>query len=129
MEKRTKSLCGIVFALVWMFAGCAPAHAASDLTGTWTTIVKTPEGLSIPVNVSFRQMGSKLTGTVAAPVAEPVSIENGKVEGNKLSFTLSVNGMTIVNQGTISGGEIRMVSTPPSNAELPEYDLTLKRSK
>jgi len=125
MQKRV--LRHLVPLILLLLASTASLSAATDLTGTWTTQVRTPEGLTIPVTVSLRQSGEVLTGSVAAPMAAPVSIDNGRVVGNKLSFTLLINGITVTNKGTLAGAVIRMVSTPPRNTEFPEYDLTLRR--
>jgi hypothetical protein len=52
------------------------------------------------------------------------------VDGNKISFKISMNGMTITHEGTISesGDEIKLTSKSDST-DFPGMDITLKRVK
>lgn len=112
-----------------ILTGTLPAFAATGLTGRWMTEVETPEGFDIPVNLTLRQDGNVLTGTVAAPATPPMNIQNGRVIGNRVFFTVSVNGMTVTSQGTVAGDEIRILSKPSDHTVFQDTSLTLKRSK
>jgi hypothetical protein len=48
--------------------------------------------------------------------------------GEKVSFVVALNGMTINHDGVIGGGEIKL-KTKSDQADLPADDMTLKRSK
>jgi hypothetical protein len=104
-----------------------PLFAASDMTGKWTTTIKSPDGTDFPLTFDFKQDGAKLTGTVTGPQGDPLAIDNGKIDGDKFSFTVSFNGTTITHDGTVSGDEIKM-STKSDNGGMPPMDMTLKRS-
>ena len=99
-----------VFAIVvgvLLLAG--PAFAA-DVDGKWTGTVSTPMG-DIPVAYDFKADGTMLSGTTLAPDGGSVPIKNGKVDGNKISFTVTFDfgGMTIdlSYQGVVSPSEIK----------------------
>ncbi|MFZ0663443.1 MAG: hypothetical protein WAM66_12175 [Acidobacteriaceae bacterium] len=102
--------------------------AAADVTGNWTAEMNTPDDNSFTVTFTFKQDGTKLTGTVQGPQGDPIAIGNGKVEGNHISFTVSFNGMTISHDGTVSGDEIKM-TTKSDNGDFPGGAMTLKRTK
>ena len=110
---------------------CATATAfafAPDMTGTWTGELKGPDGGGgFQLSFVLKQEGDKLTGSVEGPQGEPIAISNGKVDGDKFSFDVSFNGMTISHSGTFSGDEAKM-TTKSSSGEFPESEMTLKRS-
>jgi opacity protein-like surface antigen len=101
---------------------------AADVTGTWSAEMKGPNGDGFQLTFTFKQDGSKLTGTVLGPQGDPIDITDGKVDGDKLSFNVSFNGMTIKHQGVISGDEIKMTSQSDQR-DLPAGEMILKRSK
>ena len=105
------------------------AHAATDVTGSWTGTIAAPDGNgSFDLTFAFKQDGSALTGTVTAAQGEPITITNGKIDGDKISFSVAVNGTTITHDGTISGDEIKL-TTKSSDGSFPGSTLTLKRVK
>jgi hypothetical protein len=103
---------------------------AADVSGTWNADTVGPDGQSYPLTFTFKQDGAKLTGTVQGPQGDPIEISNGKVDGNKLSFEVSFNGITISHAGTVNdaGDEIKL-STTASQPDFPAHDLTLKKAK
>src|ERR1039457_2589589 len=106
------------------------AKAATDITGTWAGELKGPDGGAggFQLSFTFKQDGAKLTGTVQGPQGEPIAITDGKIDGDKISFKVNVNGMTIIHDGTINaaGDEIKLGSKSDQG---PSGDLVLKRSK
>ena len=72
--------------------------------------------------------GAKLTGTVQGPQGDPMDISNGKVDGDKFSFDVSFNGMTIKHECTLAGDEIKM-TTKADDPNFPGGEMTLKRAK
>lgn len=124
--KRMRNWIVLCAALVLVLQA-RPIFAATDITGTWTTDLATPDGNSFSLTFSFKQDGTKLTGTIQGPQGDPLAIDNGKIDGNNVSFTVTFNGMTITHTGTVNGDEIKM-STKSDNADMPAMDMTLKRS-
>ena len=64
------------------------------------------------------------------PQGDAIAISDGKVDGNKLSFKVAFNGMTISHDGTVSesGDEIKL-STTSDSADFAAREMTLKRVK
>jgi hypothetical protein len=125
--RKMKTWFVLCAALLVVFSA-KPLFAASDMTGKWTTTdMKAPDGSTFTLTFDFKQDGAKLTGTVTGPQGDPLAIDNGKLDGDKFSFTVSFNGTTITHEGTINGDEIKM-STKSDNGGMPPMDMTLKRS-
>ncbi len=118
-------LCACAALLMTLSAATA---MAADVTGTWTAEMKTPDGTSMQMTFTFKQDGATLTGTVQGPQGDPMAISNGKIEGDKFSFDVSFNGMTINHQCTVDGDEIKM-TTKSESGDFPGMELTLKRVK
>ena len=105
----------------------AATALAADVTGTWTATAQTPNG-DFALTFTFKQDGANLTGTVQGPQGDPMAISNGKVDGDKFTFDVSFNGMTIHHDCTVDGDTIKM-STKSDSGDFPGMEMTLKRSK
>ena len=119
-----------VCAALMMALGTLTAHAATDLTGTWTGDMKGPDGSTgFTISFTFKQDGAKLTGSVAGPQGDPIAITDGKIDGDKISFKVSFNGMTITHDGTVNatGDEIKL-SSKSDQGDFPAGEMTLKRT-
>ena len=117
------------FALAILVLSAICAFAA-DVTGQWAGTTKGPDGGDFTLTISLKQDGAKLTGTVGGPQGEPVEITDGKVEGDKLSFNVSFNGMTIIHEGVIKGdNEIALTARFPKETGIPDMQVNLKRTK
>ncbi len=125
MKKLLLCTCA-VFAMTLM----STAARAADVTGSWTAEMTTPNGDSFQMEFIFKQVGTKLTGSVQGPGGGQMDISNGKVDGNHISFDVSFNGETIDHEGTVNeaGDEIDM-TTKTSSGNIPGGKLTLKRVK
>ncbi len=122
---RRISLAAIMMALI------SVALWAADVTGKWTGQMAGPNGEGFALTFNFKQDGTKLTGTVQGPQGDPIEISNGKVEGDKLSFVVTIEangGMKIMHDGTVSGDEIKLNSKAESG-DFPGGSMTLKREK
>jgi opacity protein-like surface antigen len=98
--------------LVGLLLLAAPAFAA-DVDGTWTGTVSTPMG-DLPVQFEFKADGATLTGTTLGFDGGSIPIKSGKVDGDKISFTVTfdVGGMTLdlSYTGLVSPSEIKMTA-------------------
>lgn len=119
------SVCAILITSV----AARTAFAATDITGTWSGNLSTPSGNSIPFTYVFKVDGTKLTGTVQGPRGDSRSMDNGKVDGDKFSFNVSVNGTTITNEGTVNADGTIKLNTKTSDGSFPPAELTLTRVK
>ena len=84
------------FALI---VGCFTAYAQNPIDGNWKGTRDTPNG-SFEINYTFKVEGDKLTGTWKTQFGES-KLENGKVEGKKISYSFSFNEMTINYTGEL----------------------------
>jgi hypothetical protein len=119
--RKMLSLCALLLLVL------SPALAmAADITGTWVGTMKGPDGNGdFQLSFTFKQDADKFTGSVLGPQGDPISFTDGKIDGNKITFTVSFNGMTITHEGTVDGDEIKM--TTKSDAGFGG-DMTLKRA-
>lgn len=102
MTIRTLAL-GLLFA-------AAPAFAA-DIDGKWVGSVDSPNG-PVMINYTFKAEGAVLTGATTGPDGTPLPIKDGKIAGNTLSFTLTLDfgaGPTTFNYtGEVSGSDLKL---------------------
>ncbi len=99
----------LAFVLAILFAA-APAFAA-DVDGKWAGTISTPGG-DFPVTFEFKADGAKLTGTTMSPDGMSLSIKDGKIEGEKITFVVSLDfgGMPLdINySGIMAPAEMKM---------------------
>ena len=84
--RRTLLSVLVVFALV---LAAAPARAA-DIDGKWSGSLDTPMG-AVMVGFNFKADGATLTGTTTGPDGAEVPIKNGKIDGDKISFVVTID--------------------------------------
>jgi hypothetical protein len=82
--------------LACCFAVCLATIA--DLNGKWAAVLNGPDGNQYPLNYTFKIDGDKLTGTLET-TGVTVPIDSGKVNGNNLTFSVSVNGRPYAHKG------------------------------
>jgi len=115
-----------------LFLLLATAAWAADVTGTWKGEVSSPDGNSFSLTYTFKQDGAKLTGTVLSPHGDELPLDNGKVEGDKISFSVKVDmngtGAVFSSEGTINGDEI-VLKTKAEGADMDFPAMTIKRQK
>lgn len=86
-----------LFTLLFLIAGLTTF--AQSIDGNWKGSRETPNG-TFEVTYTFKTEGSDLKGTLKTQFGES-QIEKGKIDGKKLSFSISFNDMTINNTGEI----------------------------
>ncbi len=121
-----KKLLYLCAALMMVFT--AASAFAADFTGTWTGKMAGPNGEGFQLTFTFKVDGAKLTGTVLGPQGDPMEISEGKIDGDKISFNVSVNGMTIKHEGVITGDTIKL-TTKTDSGDFPGGEMTLTRTK
>lgn len=84
--------------------------SAADVTGTWKGTAETPNG-TIERTFVFKVDGDKLTGETSSQMMGKSAITDGKVDGDNLSFTITVkfqdNEMKLNYKGKVSGDTIK----------------------
>jgi hypothetical protein len=114
-------LSALVLAVVLL---AAPAFAA-DVDGKWAGSLDTPNG-AVQIAYTFKADGQMLTGTTTGP--DGGAIKNGKIDGNKISFTVSIDfgGMPLdINYtGVVAPDQIKLTL---DFAGMP-FDMVVKKS-
>jgi len=107
MSRKTISYAMAILALV------ASSAWAADLNGKWVGQAQEKGGEPREIIFDFKVTGAKLTGSVAGALNGP--IVNGRVNGDELSFNLSVgkedSKRTINFKGKEANGEIKFTAT------------------
>jgi hypothetical protein len=109
----------LLFLVAFVLTGITTTDQ-NPINGEWKGSRETPNGL-FEVNYTFKVEGNVLTGTSKSQFGE-VKLENGKVEGKKISYTITVNDMTINNTGQLINDDEILITNDWG-------DLTLKRVK
>ncbi len=63
---------------------------AADVNGKWSGTVDTPGG-QFPVNFTFTSDGAMLAGSQAGPDGSEIPIKDGKIDGNNISFSITLD--------------------------------------
>ena len=101
---------------------------AAPVDGKWTGMLDTPMG---PVNVAFnfKADGAMLAGSTIGPDGAELPIKNGKVDGDKIAFTIDVDfggmALTLDYTGVVSADQIKMTL---SVMGMP-FDFVLKKAQ
>ncbi len=115
----------LVLAIVLTFAFAA---FAADVSGTWQGTFKTREGGAFETVLTVKQAGEKLTGSWQQGNRDPRDIENGKVAGDTVTFTLSYQsdaGARHINYtGKVAGKEMKVTISAEGNPRTQEMTLT-----
>ena len=102
------------------FAAVAPA---ADISGTWKGTAQN-QGATIERTFVFKVDGTRLTGETTSNMFGKSAIEDGKVDGDDVSFTISVNvqgnDAKVNYKGKVEGDTIRFT------VELPAAGQTLE---
>lgn len=93
-----------------LMAACALAASAADIAGTWKGTADTPNG-PIERTFVFKVDGNTLTGETSSQIMGKSTIDDGKIDGDTLSFTVKVsfqgNDMKLNYRGAVKDGEIK----------------------
>jgi len=83
---------------------------AADVDGKWSGAVSTPGG-DFPQSFTFKADGAMLTGSMSGPDGGSIAIKDGKVDGNNVSFSVTIDfgGMSITlnYKGVVSKDQIK----------------------
>jgi len=68
----------------------AAAASAADISGNWKATADTPNG-TVERTFVFKVDGHKLTGETTSNMFGKSTIDDGKVDGDDVSFTITIN--------------------------------------
>jgi hypothetical protein len=124
LRKQPRTL---ALAVLFITLGAVTALAA-DLNGKWKASVETPRGTQ-EITFDFHADGATLTGKVTTQRGES-DISDGKIDGDNLSFTQTVNfngnEMKINYTGKVDGDSIKFTRTV---GDRPAVEFTASREK
>jgi hypothetical protein len=103
----------------------ASVLSAADVSGKWSGQVPGRGGEGATATFVFKVDGDKLTGTMTGPQGE-VPLQEGKVSGDKISFSMAGNNAKILFEGMVSGDQIKMTRTREGGQG---REFTLKRAQ
>ncbi len=87
------------------------AALAADINGKWKAEYETPNGQTRTSIFTLKAEGDTLTGTVSGGQSE-AKIENGKISGDEVSFTVTRNfngnEFKISYKGKVEGNELKL---------------------
>jgi len=123
-----------------LIAGCvtyAPVTTttpAANIDGNWAGEIQGMDGNAMKLSYTFKADGTTLTGTTKGMDGNDISIQDGKIEGNKFSFSLDFGmGMPMKFNGTVTGDQIEMkmnMGDAGGGGGMPEMPpMILKRVK
>jgi hypothetical protein len=105
----------------------APAFAA-DVDGNWAGSVDTPNG-AVQIGFMFKADGDTLAGSMTGPDGTPFTIKDGKIDGNKIVFSVDLNfggnAFTLDYAGVVSPDEIKMAT----DFNGMPFEFTVKKAK
>jgi len=130
-----------------VFLAVACTLMAADITGKWVAQVEGRNGAT-QVTFDLKASGSALTGTVtggmgggrrgggggggAAAAPAPIEISDGKIDGEKVTFSVKMDrgGRTMVTTytGTFSGDDLKLKQTRQGRNGEQTTDIAAKRS-
>ena len=86
--------------LIFLFLGTSlTIFAQTKIDGNWKGTRETPDG-TFEVSYTFKVEGKTLTGMLKAQFGE-FPLENGKIDSNKISYSITFNGTTVNSTGEI----------------------------
>jgi len=88
----------------------------NPIDGTWKGSRETPNG-TFEVTYTFKVDGNVLMGTWKTQFGE-TKLENGKVDGKKLSYTISLNEITISSTGELTSDDEILVKNERGEMKL-----------
>ncbi len=91
---------------VLLFLALSITGLAQNLDGSWKGKMSTPNG-DMDLTFTFKVDADSLTGNVESNMGT-LPIVNGKVDGNKFTFDVDVNGQVIHHTGVLDSNEVKL---------------------
>ena len=118
--------------LAALFVSLSALVFAADVSGNWKGTAEGPNG-ALERTFVFKVNGSVLTGETTSSFLGKSTINDGKIEGDDISFTINAkfqdNDLKLTYKGKVAadGKSIKMTSSNPAFDQPIEW--TLKRSE
>jgi hypothetical protein len=103
---------------------------AADISGNWKATAEGPNG-ALERTFTFKQEGAKLTGETVSSFTGKSAINDGKVEGDTVTFTIDAKigdqDVKLNYKGKIAGSEIKFTSQMAGGGDFPPIEWTAKK--
>jgi hypothetical protein len=100
-----------LFAFTMVFLLAAGIACGADIDGKWEGELDMM-GQTMPVSYNFKADGNVLTGTTPGMQGEEMELQDGKIDGNNISFSIVFDMMgqetKIDYKGVVEGNEIKL---------------------
>ena len=83
------------------------AAFAADVTGNWKASMEGPQG-AMELTFALKQAGTVVSGSINSPMGETKLDEGGKLDGDKISFSMTMDFGKITYSGTVAGDEMKL---------------------
>ena len=113
----------ISFLLLLIFSIAVNAQA---LDGSWKGKMITPNG-DLELVFTFKVNADSLNGNVSSEMGT-LPIENGKINGDKFSFDVNVNGQVFSHEGVLDGDTVKL-SFPMMDGQQMTLSRVIDESK
>ena len=114
--------------LIFLLAVLALAAFAADITGTWKGTIDTPGG-TFDNTFILKADGATLTGTLQGGPGGELKIEEGKIDGDKVSFAVNMEFGKLSYTGAVSGDDLKLKVTFGGGGDMPPMEINCKRVK
>jgi hypothetical protein len=120
------------FILAVLFVFVAGVAYAADIDGKWEgEMAGMGGGAPMKIAYTFKADGNTLTGTTKDMNGSDLSIKDGKIDGNKISYVLEMMGMSMMHTGTVNGDTLElkpdMSAMGGGGGGMPEMVIVLKK--
>ena len=95
----------------------------ADIDGPWQTKITLQDGTDLDLKYDYKTDGEKLTGTVEGPAGQ-LEIKDGKIDGDKITYKLTIGDNEVSYEGTAVDGAINLKS---HGGPFGDRQYTLKR--
>jgi hypothetical protein len=116
----------LIVLLTALLAFSFAALAAEDATGNWKASIDTPNGTQVQT-FALKMDGGKVTGTIGSEMLGSKEIAEGKMDGDKISFSITSDFGVIRYTGTVSGDTMKLTITVGDGQFT--FDITAARVK
>ena len=119
--------------LIILAATFAAVASAADISGTWKGTAET-QGQSVQRTFTFKVDGAKLTGETTSEMLGKSTINDGKVDGDAIAFSITANlggtEVKIAYKGKVAGDTIKLTSEFPGmdGGQGQSIEWTLKKA-
>jgi hypothetical protein len=126
MKNKVAAVCTVAL-FVLAVSVIAQAQAPAKVAGTWT-MSNMGRGGTVTNTLTIAQDAAKITGTMKPQQGDAVQLENGTVNGNSITFSVTRTGrngeVKVQYAGTVDGDNMKGTFQAGQNS----VDWTAKRS-